>query len=86
MVLSLKSTTSKWCCNQPNGAKPSAKGLARTLCIGTFQLIQVGNLSKVRCHGESGIPELLYPHTKFPSEYCTPIHDSLVNPVRGTIL
>ena len=21
-----------------------------------------------RCHGESGIPELLHPHTKFPSE------------------
>ena len=36
-----------------------------------------------RCHGESGIPDLLYPRTKFPSEYCTPIHDSLVNPVRG---
>ena len=36
-----------------------------------------------QCHGESGIPELLYPHTKFPSEYCTPVHDSLVNPVRG---
>ena len=36
-----------------------------------------------RCHGESGIPELLYPHTKFPSECCTPIHDSLVNPVQG---
>ena len=35
-----------------------------------------------RCHGESGIPELLYPHTKFPNEYCTPIHDSLVDPVR----
>ena len=35
------------------------------------------------CHGESGIPELLYPHTKFPSEYCTPVHDSLVNPVQG---
>ena len=28
MVLLLKSTTSKWCCNKPN---PSAKGLARTL-------------------------------------------------------
>ena len=36
-----------------------------------------------RCHGESGIPELLYPHTKFPSECCTPVHDSLVDPVRG---
>jgi len=24
-----------------------------------------------RCHGEPGIPELLYPHTKFPSECCT---------------
>ena len=29
------------------------------------------------------IPELLYPHTEFPSECCTPIHDSLVDPVRG---
>ena len=36
---------------------------------------------KFRCHGESGIPKLLYP--KFSSEYCTPVHDSLVNPVRG---
>ena len=34
-------------------------------------------------HGESGIPELLYPHTEFPGEYCTPVHGSLVNPVRG---
>ena len=30
-----------------------------------------------RYHGESGIPELLCPHSKFSSEYCTPIHDSL---------
>ena len=36
-----------------------------------------------RCHGESGTPKLLYPHTKLPSEYCTPVHNSLVNPVRG---
>ena len=35
------------------------------------------------CHGESSIPELLYPHTKVPSEYCTPVHDSLVNHVWG---
>ena len=31
-----------------------------------------------RCHSESGIPKLLYPYTKFPNDYCTPIHDSLV--------
>ena len=36
-----------------------------------------------RCHGECSIPKLLYPHTKFPSERCTPVHDSLVDPVRG---
>ena len=29
------------------------------------------------------IPKLLYPHTKFPSECCTPIYNSLVEPVRG---
>ena len=38
-----------------------------------------------QCHGESGTPELLSPHTKSPSECCTPIHDSLVDPVRGTL-
>ena len=32
---------------------------------------------------DTGIPELVYPHTKFPSECCTPVHDSLVDPVRG---
>ena len=31
-----------------------------------------------RCDSEAGIPKLLYPHTKFPNDYYTPIHDSLV--------
>ena len=30
-----------------------------------------------------GTPELLYPHTKFPSESCIPVHNSLLDPVRG---
>ena len=37
----------------------------------------------VRYHSESGTPELLYPHTKFPSESCIPVHNSLLDPVRG---
>ena len=45
--------------------------------------LEKNNAPTFRCHGESGIPELLYPHTKFPSECCTPVHDSLVDPVRG---
>ena len=42
-----------------------------------------GTCNGATCHGESGIPNLLYPHTKFSSEYCTPVHDSLVDPVWG---
>ena len=37
----------------------------------------------VRYHSEFGTPELLYHHTKFPSESCTPVHNSLLDPVRG---
>ena len=55
----------------------------------TFRTSFTGNVAQepklFQCHGESGIPELLYPHTKFPSEYCTPVHDSLVNLFEGTI-
>ena len=25
----------------------------------------------------------MYPHTKFPTESCTPVHNSLLDPVRG---
>ena len=33
-------------------------------------------------HGESGIPELLYPQTKFSSESCIPVHNTPVDLVR----
>ena len=34
--------------------------------------MQGSPVSTCSCHGESGIPESLYPYTKFPSECCTP--------------
>ncbi len=36
-----------------------------------------------RCHGESGIPNFLYPRTIFTSEYRIGIQSTLVNIVRG---
>ena len=48
IVLLLKSTTSKWCCNQPNGSKPSAKGLARTLRKDGYVLLNQLNAWCVR--------------------------------------
>ena len=33
--------TSKWCCNKPNGAKPSTKSIAR---IGSIQVVELKRL------------------------------------------
>ena len=50
-------------------------------CLGAYPQTPLAQsiLWAPQFYGESGIPELLYPQTKFSSESCIPVHDTLVD-------